>query len=55
MVTPGSIVALAPIDAPFLIRIDSNLKFVFLLFGYLSLQNATLGPINTSSSMVIPS
>lgn len=55
IVIPGKRVALAPIDAPFLINIPANCQSVFLDFGYLSLQNVTLGPINTSSSMTIPS
>ena len=55
MITPGKMVAFAPIDAPFLIQIPSKQKFLFFDLGYLSLQNVTFGPINTSSSTFIPS
>lgn len=55
MVTPGSMVAFAPILTPFLMMTDSSLKFLFLDFGYLSLQKLTFGPIKTLSYMRTPS
>src|SRR5699024_10934175 len=55
IVTPARIVEFARIDAPSLLIIFSSLKFLFPDFGYLSLQKVTFGPMNTLSSISIPS
>jgi hypothetical protein len=55
MVIPASIVAFAPIEAPFFIVVFLSSKFLFLDLGNKSLVKVTFGPMKTSSSIVIPS
>src|SRR4051794_3652196 len=55
MVTPGRIVALAPIDAPSLIVVTTNDSGRWRLRGNMSLANVAFGPMNTSSPTRNPS
>ena len=55
IVTPGRIVALAPIDAPSFTTVFVNSFGRFRLRGNGSFENVALGPMNTSSSMRTPS
>ena len=53
---PHTIVAFAPIVAPFLIMVDLNSAFrLTALRGFITLVNTTLGPKKTSSSQITPS
>ncbi|MDN3649303.1 hypothetical protein QWZ13_10295 [Reinekea marina] len=55
IVIPGNTVALAPMLAPFLIVIPRNLSGYCFDRGITSLVNVTFGPINTLSSIRVPS
>ena len=55
IVCPATIVELAPIDAPFLIKVFKNKSGYILERGTLSLVKVTLGPMKTLSSKVTPS
>src|SRR5690606_28746163 len=55
IVIPGSMVALAPIEAPLLTRVLRNISGYCFDLGRRSLVKVTFGPINTSSSKYTPS
>ena len=55
IVIPGSMVAFAPTEQPFFIKVIGYFAKDFLLLGYLSFVNVALGPMNTSSSTLVPS
>ncbi len=55
MVSPGRMVAFAPIEAPFRIRVRGSFRGCCVLRGNRSFVKVALGPMKTSSSTLIPS